>query len=62
MLPLLPAAKFFWPKRFQGNECLYFSLHLSLFIAYEHWEMYDKKLGEEWILGLEGQIFCSREA
>lgn len=62
VLPLLLAAKFFWPKRFQGNECLYFSLRLSLFIGYERWGIYDKKLGEECILGLEGQIFYSREA
>lgn len=61
ILPLLPARKFLWPKRFQGNERLYFSLHLSLFIAYEYWKICDKELGEEWIFRLQAQIF-SREA
>jgi len=61
ILPFLPARNFSWPKRLQRNECLYYSLHLSLFIAYEYWKICDKELGEEWILGLQAQIFCSRE-
>lgn len=40
---------------------LFFSFHLSLFIAYDYWKICDKKLGEEWILRLQAQIF-SREA